>query len=809
MTDYEQYWLRDALNLATRGPSPYFEDFAYNHRPLFFYVEVLNSFSPHFHHYYREIFRTNIRNYAKRGTIEAYKNSIQGKMEEYFQKCKLDSGEFNRLNLAVSSGGSFNSYFEPHQLESYRNADHSTHAPGRVDLFNKLLGSIGQSGFEGVYESSPEESYVNRIRRKPGANYWLTTEQKIKIEQETKQKYAPKALTPAEQKSQNQLIKEQDESPYGAFVKDLEKKPLYQTPKEQLARLEEKKKDEKTSTVAPSSLPFSPKDLEAAIKAEDDLRVLIADQPAPTTPPTRSTEPIRNLPPQPASTNPAPSGPAPARRGDGGVPNIPGLGNLLGRGGASRLAAGTAGRAALAGAAAAGAPVLGAAGVIIISIFAAIALMVGLSFLKDANEQQAILGIEQGRAQAAPIGGDGGSISHCQFTRGDLKPPEASFKSSQLLGYFEEVSQKTTVPATVLAGIARVETPGSVNWTDEQAKNGSICPESGDGALGLMQLVSQFSHRTDAFCRDCIAAGAAYLGKTVDQLTRADYCDPRTNIYMGAGFVLKKLQAHYKLGDGTKWDPEWTNNKDIINKVANTFYGCLGYPSCQSGPFNYGDDVWKSVSQCKPINQTPNNQSPNIIADASCPIPGGKIGCASYGKPESWGGFSGSCRADSTGNGGHCNQIYQSNVGICTQRTQNGNLIRTAKSIDVAANTKAGDPVYLPAINGKPTKWKYDGLVSAGGSFGWIRLFKSVDSPEGVWSIHLLHVNSANPQLLIGDIVESGKVGATILSPWIPGDNWPHIHITVGLDVGDSINDLKDYSPNWKFADRDLGMCTK
>jgi len=51
---------------------------------------------------------------------------------------------------------------------------------------------------------------------------------------------------------------------------------------------------------------------------------------------------------------------------------------------------------------------------------------------------------------------------------------------------FQEAERITSIPAVVLAAIARVETPGSSDWTDSNL--GTICPRSSTGALGLMQI---------------------------------------------------------------------------------------------------------------------------------------------------------------------------------------------------------------------------------------------------------------------------------------------------------------------------------
>lgn len=192
--------------------------------------------------------------------------------------------------------------------------------------------------------------------------------------------------------------------------------------------------------------------------------------------------------------------------------------------------------------------------------------------------------------------------------------------------------------------------------------------------------------------------------------------------------------------------------------------------------------------------------------NVSCPIPNGRIICGSYGPPESWGGFWGSCRADDTGNGGHCNKNYINDVGICQEPVKNGNLIRTAKSIDIqASGQKQGDPVYLPTINGKIINWVYKETISAGKGFGWMRLFESEPTPEGTWSLHLVHVNNNDLPLVENQSYPSGAIGGTLFD--LGSDI--HVHITIGLDINNSLSDLQNYNPGWKFTDRDIHMCTQ
>lgn len=219
--------------------------------------------------------------------------------------------------------------------------------------------------------------------------------------------------------------------------------------------------------------------------------------------------------------------------------------------------------------------------------------------------------------ETSPIGTD---LISCKFTRGDKNPKEASFKSSTLLGYIQQASQLSTIPPVVLASFIRVESPDSSNMSDSQIVNYSAsCAKSPTGALGIMQIQppGTTSARGDpASCDDCIDAGAKLVGKTASTMTAQDYCDPRTNIIVGAGWILKKM-SKLGYGDGTKWNPEWTNNRTAIEALVNTYYGDVLYPNVNSGPFNYADDVSASIQNCQLQTAPPpaNGDFKQAIAD--------------------------------------------------------------------------------------------------------------------------------------------------------------------------------------------------
>lgn len=207
-------------------------------------------------------------------------------------------------------------------------------------------------------------------------------------------------------------------------------------------------------------------------------------------------------------------------------------------------------------------------------------------------------------------------ISNCKFTRSGDSVKELTYKSPLLLSYIQEASNLTGIPAVVLAAFIRVETSSTVTKTVDEIKNLS-CSQSPTGALGIMQIQppGTTSLRGDpASCDDCIDAGAKLVGKTVSSMTRQDYCDPKTSIIVGAGWILKKM-SKLGYGDGTKWDPAWTNDRKAIEALVNTYYGCFlygGQSDC-TGPYNYADDVTTSIQSCKPVTSTAPGQPVGAI----------------------------------------------------------------------------------------------------------------------------------------------------------------------------------------------------
>lgn len=343
-------------------------------------------------------------------------------------------------------------------------------------------------------------------------------------------------------------------------------------------------------------------------------------------------------------------------------------------------------------------------------------------------------------------------ITYCSFYRGSELPSARQYKSPTLIKYFEEAAVLSGVPAAVLAAVARVETPSLTSLTDDTLSSYS-CPVSPDGAMGPMQIVVHYSSRTDAICRDCIDVGAKFLGKTVDELTQSDYCDLKTGIVIGAGFILKKMQYNYSLS-AVSWEPSWTTSQDAMYKLANSFYGCLGYPSCSLGPYNYGDDLWNSVQYCKPTG-------PGTLASASCPIANGMVTCGS--------------KNNAINGCGHCDASY---IARYDPENRSCSFPNTQYAMDIGGNDF--QEVYLPTINGHQIKWDFipEGEESRGANeslFG----YAGEDTQNGDrFYLQLIHVQ---PGSQAAGSVYSGTIGARICGNGCRnGRNARHVHVELG-----------------------------
>ncbi len=362
-------------------------------------------------------------------------------------------------------------------------------------------------------------------------------------------------------------------------------------------------------------------------------------------------------------------------------------------------------------------------------------------------------------ASSLPGGGTtvSSDISSCKFIRrGDGPNTEKSYQSPLLISYMQEASNLTSIPLPVLAAFIRVESPQTVSFTDDQVRNYPLtCPsrtngtQSPTGALGIMQLQPQGTIGNDA---PAIANGSKLLGIEYNALTAADYCDVRKNIIMGAGFILKKL-SYRGFGDGTKWDPSWTTNKTAIHSLVDGYYGCLFYggpnPLKCEGPYNYGDDVFDSVQNCKV--QPTSSYTPSGSGLISCPVNKGSVTTGSKDIP-----------------GGHCSVEYQRRFP-CIPPGASGYTGRDT-AIDIQSPDKI---VFLPNINGEPVEWIIDeaGTTINDHEGGGIAVSATAGLRTQSYRIRFVHIQST--ALRVGQKALSGtEVGEYNL-------NANHVHVTL------------------------------
>lgn len=393
--------------------------------------------------------------------------------------------------------------------------------------------------------------------------------------------------------------------------------------------------------------------------------------------------------------------------------------------------------------------------------------------------------------QAAPVTppiGGGGDISSCKFSRAGAS---TQFQSPLLLSYIQEAAQKANILPVVLAAFIRVESPASSNMSDTQISNYSAtCAESDTGALGIMQIQppGTTSKRGDpASCDDCIDAGAKLVGKTVSTMTRQDYCDPRTSIIVGAGWILKKI-SKLGYGDGTKWDPVWTNDRKAIEALVNTYYGCLTYGGAAdcTGPYNYADDVSASVKSCQ-------------TTSAKCSAPGGS--CPLISCPlskDGSGSFDITCGTFKNPNSSGCGHgapypaypvCAAPPYAVCPYSDQ----LKAAIDVRPSGQNGANTPIYLPFINGSSVNWTLASGPTTlnGGSWG-VKLEYTATTADGKQILlDLTHLDSnvdsgANKS---GDQVGITKEGVD--------KNGGHLHTAVSLNGNwlDSISETHICTP--------------
>lgn len=298
-------------------------------------------------------------------------------------------------------------------------------------------------------------------------------------------------------------------------------------------------------------------------------------------------------------------------------------------------------------------------------------------------------------AVGKPPADTGANIASCTFYRGGDGIAGVRIGNPQMASFITDVATKVDIPTAVLAGVMRVESVQGLMSTDTTYLQNDYDAHSSGVAFGIMQFTPGTFINT--FDQNKAALGSLFnkTGVSTKIVGQSDM-EPNNLLRMysvrdsiiAAAFKIKKDKELFN-GNGP-----W--NEAAVNAVATSYYGCLLYPSCNTGPNSYGGDVWKSYSSCQAPSAPIGGGGPiagggsfsGIPADAaSCPIPNGKIICGSHDHPSN--------------NCGHCGLNYPDAQGNCSPYPG------TAFAIDVGAGDF--DHIYLPQIHNHVIKWNFVG----------------------------------------------------------------------------------------------------
>lgn len=338
------------------------------------------------------------------------------------------------------------------------------------------------------------------------------------------------------------------------------------------------------------------------------------------------------------------------------------------------------------------------------------------------------------------------SIASCRFIH---QGRSYKVNSSKLQSLIEEVSAKTGVPSAALAAIAIQETPDFAIQDRNDHPAFSATDFSGNGcdpyfltsvtgALGLMQVqppsnISTYGTKYNPTATDLngIKIGLSFLGRDLDSLTKNDFCNVRTSLYLGAGVMVSKN------GGKPPVTPE---------EVGATACKYLG--SCSAGGNNYADEVKQGFENCKAA------PSPALASVGECPIPNGRILCGSQFTPMN------GC--------GHCLPGY----GQPSACIHDG----TRYALDI--NARPSQSIHLPSVNESVVQWVFARQEARASQA--IQAYAGREASGKQYYLQLHHTQPGSGNTKGGT---PGEVGGTI---WSGGD---HVHVQIG--VGDNLSNTK------------------
>ncbi len=224
----------------------------------------------------------------------------------------------------------------------------------------------------------------------------------------------------------------------------------------------------------------------------------------------------------------------------------------------------------------------------------------------------------------------GGDITSCTFYRGgDGANAGMKLNNPAMAGLFTDISDKVGVPAAILAGIMRVESPSAFSSTADYLTNDYEAKSSEEGAIGIMQFMpGTFTNIFNSYSSD--------LKTLFNKTSVKNTVDPQNSMAPANVFRIYSIRdsitaAALKIKTD-KLPGDW--NENTVRDIASMYYSgarltdpsnCTKYDTpeaitakkkqdpnynpCVSGPYDYGDDLWKSYNSCQ---------------SSSNPLPGGK-----------------------------------------------------------------------------------------------------------------------------------------------------------------------------------------
>lgn len=345
----------------------------------------------------------------------------------------------------------------------------------------------------------------------------------------------------------------------------------------------------------------------------------------------------------------------------------------------------------------------------------------------------------------------GANITSCTFYRSGDGIPGLKIGNPQMAALITDVATKVGIPPAMLAGVMRVESAQALNSKDPTFISNDYDPHPSGGsvAFGTMQFTPGTFISTFDQNRVVMASLFNKTGVSTKIVGQNDM-EPASllRIYsvkdsiIAAAFKIKKDKENFN-GSGP-----W--NEAAANAVATRYYGCLLYPSCNTGPNSYGGDLWKSYSSC--LGESGTILSPIRPEASDCPLQGGIISCGSQFTPIR------GC--------GHCGLGYPASsvAAFC-------GYPGTKYAIDIGGVDFQS--IYLPRIDGHVVNWKF--VYTSPGRTEEIQGYAGIDQvTQKSYYIQLHHTQpgSGNSGARV-----SGDVGGIICGF---GCNEKHTHIQIG-----------------------------